>query len=355
MFKDDSNLVSNNYKVIVVDNEINLFNSLSSFSEKSGYTFTNVSNTSEALDLVSKEHFDMMLLDSVKTYDYNDKLIENIRKINKELYIILLTNNTDFSTSSANFNKLDIQGCCYKNNTTNTIIPLVESGMDAISQMKLIKSLDSKISKAHTSNNQAYLETIQAIRLSVEAKDAYIQGHSDRVSKYSMLLGKYLNLSNKDLKILEIGGLFHDIGKIGIPNYILLKTSKLTKDEYSQIKNHPLIGAHILSNSSNFKDIIPIVKYHHERYDGLGYPCKLEGRNIPFLARITSISDAFDAMTSKRIYRDSLPFNVVKKEFQKNKGTQFDPELTDIFLDILTNHTTEIEQIKNLYSMKTQK
>ena len=192
------------------------------------------------------------------------------------------------------------------------------------------------------------METIEILRFTVEAKDAYTRGHSDRVSEYSVLIGKTLGLSDNDLKILKIGGLFHDIGKIGIPDSILLKTTKLDDDEYSEIKNHPAIGAHILSNATIFKDIIPIVKHHHERFDGNGYPGKLKGEEIPYLARIAAVADSFDAMTSKRSYRDSLPLDVVKQELIRNRGTQFDPEITDVFLGILESNPEEIERIQKL-------
>ena len=142
--------------------------------------------------------------------------------------------------------------------------------------------------------------------------------------------------------------MFHDIGKIGIPDSILLKTTKLDDDEYSEIKNHPAIGAHILSNATIFKDIIPIVKHHHERFDGNGYPGKLKGEEIPYLARIAAVADSFDAMTSKRSYRDSLPLDVVKQELIRNRGTQFDPEITDVFLGILESNPEEIERIQKL-------
>ena len=155
-------------------------------------------------------------------------------------------------------------------------------------------------------------------------------------------------MSEEDLKRLKLGGLFHDIGKIGVPDSILLKTERLTDDEYSEIKNHPTIGAHILSNATMFQDIIPIVKHHHERYDGKGYPGKLQGEAIPYLARITTIADTFDAMTSNRAYRDPLSMNFVKSEFEKNSGTQFDPDLISVFLDILNNHYDEIEKICEL-------
>src|SRR5699024_676254 len=125
------------------------------------------------------------------------------------------------------------------------------------------------------------------------------------------------------------------------------KTTKLDDDEYSEIKNHPAIGAHILSNATIFQDIIPIVKHHHERFDGKGYPSQLQGENIPYLARITAVADAFDAMTSRRSYRDSLPLDVVIQEFQKNSGTQFDPEIAKAFLEILKTQPEEILKIMN--------
>lgn len=148
---------------------------------------------------------------------------------------------------------------------------------------------------------------------------------------------------------LKVGGLFHDIGKIGIPDSILLKPGKLTPEEYSEIKNHPAIGVHILSNAAIFKDIIPIVKHHHERYDGLGYPGKLAGEDIPYFARIAAVADTFDAMTSRRTYRDALDLQVVIEEIQKNRRIQFDPQVADVFLDILCNHYEEIEEIQKKY------
>lgn len=193
------------------------------------------------------------------------------------------------------------------------------------------------------------LVSIEILRRTVDAKDSYTRGHSDRVAEYSVLIGEKLGLSKKDLQILKIGGLFHDIGKIGIPDSILLKNGKLSNEEYNEIKKHPSIGAHILGDSNIFKDILPIVLYHHERFDGYGYPEKLKGSDIPLMARIVSISDTFDAMTSKRVYRDSLPLDIVKREFQKCSGTQFDPQFSKIFLDILNNDFEKIENIIKAY------
>lgn len=162
-------------------------------------------------------------------------------------------------------------------------------------------------------------------------------------------LVKRYGLNEADMKTLRIGGLFHDIGKIGVPDSILLKDAKLTDDEYSQVKNHPSIGAHILSTATIFLNIIPIVKHHHEKYDGTGYPSKLAGENIPYLARIAAIADTFDAMTSKRPYRDELSLDIVKEEFRKMLGIQFDPELGAAFLEILEDDYNEIIRIQSKY------
>ena len=193
------------------------------------------------------------------------------------------------------------------------------------------------------------MESIQTVRYTVEAKDTYTRGHSDRVSEYSVLIGKKLGLNEEDIRRLRIGGLFHDIGKIGVPDSILQKNGKLSDDEYSEIKNHPTIGVHILSSASMFQDILPIVKHHHERYDGRGYPSQLKGEDIPYLARIAAVADAFDAMTSRRVYRDSLPIDVVITEIEKNKGTQFDPNIAEAFLEILKNNYEEIKNIKEKF------
>ena len=197
--------------------------------------------------------------------------------------------------------------------------------------MNIINKINTELKQSKEELEKAYLESIETLRYTVEAKDKYTRGHSDRVSEYSVLIGKYMNLPETDLKTLKIGGLFHDIGKIGVPDSILLKQSKLTDDEYDEIKNHPSIGKHIISNATIFKDIIPIVYHHHEKFDGTGYPSKLAGEAIPLHARIAAIADTFDAMTSRRSYRNALPLEVVRAEIEKYSGTQFDPEIAKTF------------------------
>ena len=338
------------YKIIAVDDEPGILDSLKVFLSKEGYTFIGVTNPVEALELIKEEHFDLMLLDFIMTPLHGDQVVEEIRKFNKELYILLLTGHKDLAPPLETIKRLDIQGYCEKSDKFDQLLLLVEFGIKAIAQMNLIREINMKLKDTYDKLEKAYMESIETLRFTVEAKDTYTRGHSDRVSSYSVILGEKLGLSEQDINTLRIGGLFHDIGKIGVPDSILLKDSRLTDDEYSEIKNHPSIGAHILSNATIFKDIIPIVKHHHERYDGNGYPGRLKGEEIPYLARIAAVADAFDAMTSKRTYRNSLSLDIVKEEIEKNKGTQFDPNLADVFLDILNSEYEKIEEIRKKFN-----
>lgn len=256
------------YKIIAVDDEAGILDSLKVFLTKSGYNFVGITDPIEAIERVKTEHFDLMLLDFIMTPLHGDQVVEEIRKFNKDLYILLLTGHKDLAPPLETIRRLDIQGYCEKSDKFDQLLLLIESGIKAISQMNLIRKINLELKDTYDKLEKAYLESIETLRFTVEAKDTYTRGHSDRVSAYSVLLGEKLGLSEKELNDLKIGGLFHDIGKIGVPDSILLKDSKLTADEYSEIKNHPAIGAHILSNATIFSDIIPIVKHHHERFDG---------------------------------------------------------------------------------------
>ena len=337
------------YKILAVDDEQGIIDSLSIFLKRSGYSFTGITNPEEAIERIKHEHFDLLLLDFIMTPLHGDQVVEEIRKFNKELYILLLTGHKDLAPPLETIKRLDIQGYCEKSDKFDQLLLLIESGIKSVEQMKEIKSINDKLSDTYKQLEKAYMESIQTLRYTVEAKDTYTRGHSDRVSAISVLIGKELGLSNEDLRRLEIGGLFHDIGKIGVPDSILQKEGKLSENEYSEIKNHPTIGAHILSTASIFQDILPIVKYHHERYDGKGYPEQLSGEKIPFLARITAIADTFDAMTSRRSYRDSLPIETVISEIEGCKGTQFDPEIATVFINILKNSPEKIIEIQEKY------
>lgn len=343
------NVENNAYRIIAVDDEEGIVDSLSIFLKRSGYDFTGVTDPREAIRLVQEEHFDLMILDFIMTPFHGDQVVEEIRKFNKDLYILLLTGHKDLAPPLDTIRRLDIQGYCEKSDKFDQLLLLIESGIKSIKQMRQIQDINTRLSDTYTKLEQAYLDSIETLRYTIEAKDMYTRGHSDRVAAYSVMIGEKLGLPEAELKKLELGGLFHDIGKIGVPDSILLKEARLTDEEYSQIKQHPNIGVHILSNASIFNDILPIVEHHHEKFDGSGYPSKLAGNDIPFLARIATIADSFDAMASKRAYRNSLDIQTIISEFEKCRGTQFDPELTNIFLDILRNHYDKIREVQEKY------
>ena len=349
MRKNIQNSNNNGYRIIAVDDEQGILDSLSIFLNKSGYNFVGVTDPLDAIEKVKSEHFDLMVLDFIMTPIHGDQVVEEIRKFNKELYILLLTGHKDLAPPLETIKKLDIQGYCEKSDKFDQLLLLIESGIKSISQMNEIKRINNELSNTYEKLEKAYLDSIETLRYTVEAKDPYTKGHSDRVAEYSVLIGKELGLSENELKTIQVGGLFHDIGKIGIPDSILLKESRLTDDEYSEIKNHPSIGAHILCNAEVFKDIIPIVKHHHERFDGNGYPSQLQGNDIPYIARIAAVADTFDAMTSKRTYRNALPIEIVKEELIKCSGTQFDPDIANTFLDIINNNYEKILEIQEKY------
>ena len=335
------------YKIIAVDDEMGIIDSLKVYLRD--YSITGVTDPQEAIEKVKNEHFDLMLLDYIMTPFHGDHVVEEIRKFNKDLYILLLTGHKDLAPPLETIKKLDIQGYCEKSDKFDQLLLLIESGLKSVEQMNMIKQINEELADSKELLEKSYLESIEVLRRTVEVKDVYTRGHSDRVSEYSLLIGKKLNLPPEQMKILKIGALFHDIGKIGIPDAILLKTDKLTDDEYSEIKNHPAIGAHILSNASIFADIIPIVKHHHERYDGKGYPARLAGEDIPYLARIVAVADTFDAMTSRRSYRQALDFDYTMNEIERCKGTQFDPAIADVFLEILRTNQDKITEIQKKY------
>ena len=337
------------YRIIGVDDEEGILDSLRVLLEDSNYEFIGITNPLEAIERVRQEHFDLMLLDFMMTPLHGDEVVEEIRKFNKELYILLLTGHKDLAPPLETIKRLDIQGYCEKSDKFDQLILLIESGIKSVKQIDEIKQINEKLEDSKEQLEQAYLDMIQTLRYTVEAKDSYTRGHSDRVSEYSVLIGEKLGLPEDQIKTLRIGGLFHDIGKIGIPDSILLKPAKLTDDEYSQIKNHPSIGAHILGSAVIFKDIIPIVKHHHERYDGNGYPSRLKGEEIPYIARIAAVADTFDAMTSRRSYRGPIDIEHVKEEIKRCEGTQFDPQIAEAFLDILNNNFEKIKDLQEKY------
>ena len=213
----------------------------------------------------------------------------------------------------------------------------------------LINANNKCLSEANLKIQNSYMQTVEALRLLVDAKDLYTRGHSDRVSRYSVELAKELGRSQEFITQVRVAGLLHDIGKIGVSDAILCKPDKLTEEEYASIKKHPGVGEEILSCMTMFDNLGAIVCAHHERYDGAGYPKGLKGKDIPEEARILCIADAFDAMMSDRHYRKRLPFEDCIRQLKEGRGTQFDGELVEEFLKVLERYDAISEELQWTY------
>lgn len=334
------------YNILIVSNEVRIINKLSILFETSKYSFELLRDPLLAINQIKFKNYDLIIINDTFSKKLLELFVKKIRTFDSFTYIMLLAKNNKIIDILDVVKNYDIQSYHNLNENFDKLAISVELITNSIYEFMRINLQLDNYSKDLKS---PYLSTIQILRNIVEYKDTYTIGHSFRVSKYSVLIGKSMGLSRNNLKILKVGSMFHDIGKISTPNNVLLKNERLTENEYFQIKSHPLIGSHILFPAIMYSKTIPIIKFHHERFDGNGYPVKLKGQEIPLLVRIVTIADTFDAMTSKRPYREALSLDVVISEFEKNKGSQFDPEITDIFLDILKNDYAKVKRIQNKY------
>jgi putative nucleotidyltransferase with HDIG domain len=213
----------------------------------------------------------------------------------------------------------------------------------------LVNIKNDELNKTYAQLRERYMDTIEALRMVVDAKDTYTRGHSDRVAYYAAKIGESFGMGKEELDLLHVSGLFHDVGKIGTSDDILSKREKLTERDLSEIRKHPLKGAHILSAVSMFKEVAPIVKCHHERVDGSGYPEGLKGEEIPFLSRIIAVADAFDAMMSDRRYRSKLPFEEARNQLIEGSGSQFDQVVVDHFNRVLEKFPEMVRELTETY------
>jgi putative two-component system response regulator len=196
---------------------------------------------------------------------------------------------------------------------------------------ELVEQRTAELDQALDSLEQAYRTTLQALTAALETRDAETHGHSERVVTFSLRLGHEYGLSAPNMKALEFGSLLHDIGKIGVPDAILRKPAKLTDEEWERMREHPLHGQQILRGIEFLKGAAKVVAQHHEKWDGSGYPLGLKAEDIDICARIFSVADAFDAITSDRVYRQGRPYEAAAQELEEWAGRQFDPKVVEAF------------------------
>ena len=332
-------LVSQNKTVLIVDDDrMNL-----KFAEhmlSSTYNVVMANSYKEALDYLSREQPALALLDVHMPEMNGFELLAEIRKIKScnDLPVVFLTADSDRETEVRVFRE---GGLDY---IQKPLVPevVLERIKRILSLRKLQENLESEVERRTAELEESRrklqvlsLQVVKTLASTIDAKDRYTNGHSSRVAKYSreiaLRAGKPVEFQDE----IYIVALLHDIGKIGIPDNILNKSSKLTDEEYETIKQHPSIGVEILKNISEMPNIEIGAHYHHERFDGKGYPEGLAGYDIPEIARIIAVADAYDAMTSRRSYRSALPQEVVRSEIVKGRGLQFDPDFADVMLQMI--------------------
>ena len=221
--------------------------------------------------------------------------------------------------------------------------------VNIIQTMKKVREIErdrqrEEAQKLKRQTEKMSLQMIQTLSMTIEAKDEYTNGHSYRVAQYAALIAEELGWNQKDIRNLKNAAYLHDVGKVGIPDTVLNKPSRLTEEEFALIKTHTVIGAGILKDITMIEHVAEVARYHHERYDGTGYPDGLVGEEIPVQARIVAVADSYDAMNSRRIYRDALPEEEIYQEMKRNRGTQFDPAIVDVFLKLLDEKKVVIQK-----------
>lgn len=211
-----------------------------------------------------------------------------------------------------------------------------------------IQQYINELRRAAEENRMLFIGTVRALAEAIDGKDAYTRGHSERVMKYSVLIAQHMNLNEEEIEDIRIAGILHDVGKIGIDDKILKKPAALTDDEYKVMKQHPQIGAKIMSEIPQMKRFIPGMFYHHECLDGKGYPLGLRGDQIPLMARIISVADVFDAMTTNRPYQRAMDTEVAVERIRTFVGTRYDGQVVEALVDAL--HSGKLDEVLKSYA-----
>ncbi len=305
-----------------------------------GFCVYTADSGEKALDFLKSRIPELILLDIHMPGMNGFAVLEKLRadRMYREIPVIFLTADDDQETEVRGF-----QAGALDFITKPFVADIMLQRVNRILQLdRLQKNLQQEVEKQtkvaeerRRKVERLSVQVMSALAATIDAKDAYTNGHSARVAEYARQIAMRMGKSEQEQEDIYYVGLLHDIGKIGIPGEIINKTSRLTDEEYAIIKQHPVIGSNILKNISEMQDIGVGARWHHERYDGKGYPDRLGGEDIPEVARMIGVADAYDAMTSKRSYRDVMPQEVVRGEIEKGKGTQFDPRIADVLLAMI--------------------
>jgi len=318
-------------RILLVEDEKITHNSICTALEKQGYDCVGVYNLKDALNTIRQQPFDLILSDVMLPDGTGIDFLEEVRKYLFSVPFVVLT---------ASGKKSLMQDALAHGASDFLTKPFNLENLPTIIERNLERKRleEYKNSKKRTS---MLFKAIQALITALEAKDSYTSGHSRRVARYALMMAEALKLSEHEKFILELSAILHDIGKIGMPDSILKKSASLLEMEYTTAKEHPIIGSNIVGKIDELHDVAAIIRHHHERFDGSGYPDGLEGEAIPYFSRILAIVDAYESIVSDRVYSKQKSSETAIEELTRNAGTQFDPKLVGIFAELIRNITQQ--------------
>ena len=325
--------------VVVVDDDIMNLKMAGHILSKNNMRVTALKSGQALLDYIKEnETPDLILLDINMPEMDGFETLKKLREQEagqEEIPVIFLTANDDENSETRGLS-LGAMDFIKKPFVPEVLTLRVRHIIDLI---RLQRNLSQEVEKKTEENEKLFMHVVHSLADAIDAKDTYTNGHSGRVAKYSKEIARRYGYSEKAQSDIYMMGLLHDVGKIGVPDAVINKPAKLTDEEFAMIKNHPAMGSRILKNIKEMPALATGARWHHEKYGGGGYPDGLSGNDIPEEARIIAVADAYDAMSSRRSYRDVLPQEVVRGEIEKGKGTQFDPKFADIMLSMIDEDT----------------
>ncbi|MBK7745997.1 MAG: HD domain-containing protein [Candidatus Obscuribacter sp.] len=332
------------HKILVVDDEVPNLRLLRRVLSPD-HDILEATGGEEAVAILQKENISLIITDQRMPAMTGVQLLEESLKIRPDAIKILLTGYTDVQALIDAINAGHVYKYIPKPWDADELKLTVKRALEAFELKESNDKLVVELSGALSELEMLSVGTIRALADALDAKCDYTAGHSLRVSRIAVLIGRQLGLTDEHLRDLELGGILHDIGKIGVPESILWKPDKLTEEEKSIMSRHPVKSAEIIGDLKGLKRAREYVKHHHEYYDGNGYPDGLSGETIPIGARIILVSDAYDAMTTDRPYRNAIGHVRAIEELKKLAGTQFDPNVVNALLALTEDGGTEMDKV----------
>ena len=323
--------------IFVVDDDTANLKMAGHILSKRGMRVTAFRSGESMLGALRENHPDLILLDIMMPGMDGFETITELKKQShsRDIPVIFLTADDEAETETRGL-KLGAMDFIRKPFVPDVLAVRVRHTIELV---RLQNDLSAEVEKKTAAIEKLSMHIVETLADAIDAKDTYTHGHSKRVAEYASEIARRRGYSEEDCHSIYMMGLLHDVGKIGIPDAVINKPGKLTDEEFEVIKTHPPKGAKILSNITEMPELAVGAHWHHERYDGRGYPDKLDGINIPEAARIIAVADAYDAMTSCRSYRGIMTQTAVREQIEKGRGSQFDPELADIMLAVIDEDT----------------